>query len=309
MSKTKGNGLFWGNDVYWANAQYNARLYSMFRQQIISIAMSRFRWVNLPASCDERYLEFTLLTQGCATIAYPKSQKGIFYSTQVANTGRLNVYDNPVSWLSVGNNGWRFPVTHKNGVLVWDNTYRVPIINWIDIWARELVDIMKTMQMNRMHQKVPYILKGPQEKKFDMVNLYKQIAGGEPAVLATNGIDAVTLDVLNTEVPFYGKEFQELWQNQWNVIYQGLGIKNLPFKRERQVVEEVYSYSQPTDLMAEAFIEARRAAVDKLNMRFEEYLVAPVEVVWREDNVSANFNYMNNIAEQEGDDDDTSTNG
>ena len=71
----QSNPLMRGNDIYWASAAYNQRLFIMFRQQIIDLALTRFRWVNLPPTCDSRYLEWTLLFQGCATIAHPKSDE------------------------------------------------------------------------------------------------------------------------------------------------------------------------------------------------------------------------------------------
>ena len=309
MSKRRDgrNGLLWGNDTYWASAAYNTRLFQMYRQQIIELAMSRFRWVNMPATIDPRYLEWTLLTQGVATIAYPRTQKGTFYSTQVAYAAPPNVYDNPTRWVSVGNNGWRFNASPRTGVLVWDNQFRVPIIDWFDIWAREHVDIMRTMQMNRMHQKIPYVFKGPQEKRLDMVNLYKQVAGGEPAVLATNGIEAIDMDVLKTDVPYLGAELYTALENQWNEIYMGLGIPNLPFKQERQIEDEVKSQTAPSSLMALNPLDARRTALEYLKRRFPDYIDADAEVVWNQDNRSDNFNYLNNLPEREESEDDYAT--
>lgn len=292
------NKLMWGNDMYWATGAYNTRIFQMYRQQIMELAMSRFKWVGLPRTVDARYLEWTLLTQGIATIAYPKSQPGVFYGTQVAYASPLNVYDNPTRWQSIGNNGWRFQASPQRGVLVWDNEYRVPIIDWVDLWARELVDIRRTMQMNRMHQKIPYVFKGPQEKKLDMTNLYKQVAGGEPAILTTNGIEAIDVDVLKTDVPFLGSELYAAMQNQWNEIYMGLGIPNLPFKEERQIEDEVKSQTAPTSLMALNPLNARRQAVDTLLAKWPEQFPAGLDVVWNQDNRSDNFNFENNITEQ-----------
>ena len=292
------NGLNWGNENYWATADYNRRVFTMYRQQIFEIAMSRFKWVNLPDSCDARFLEWILLNQGVATIAFPRKQPGFFYSTQMTYNAPLNVYDNPTSWRSMGNNGWQFSVTPRNGVVVWDNEFRVPILDWIDIYARELTDLTRTGQLNRMHQKIPYILKGPQEKKLDMTNLYKQIAGGEPAILATNGIEAIDVSVLSTEVPWLGAEIYAAKENLWNEIFMALGVPNLPFKQERQIEDEVRSQTAPHSLAALNPLDARRAACDKLNTNFEQYLEHPVQVVWNEDLLSKNYNYFNNIPQR-----------
>ena len=42
-----------------------------------------------------------------------------------------------------------------------------------------------------------------------------------------------------------------------------------------------------------------------LNTRFEKYLDAPIEVVWNQDNISKNYDYMTNLQEQEENGDDT----
>ena len=74
-----------------------------------------------------------------------------------------------------------------------------------------------------------------------------------------------------------------------------LGINNLPFKAERQIEDEVESQNEPADLMALNPLECRREACKKLNYRFSDYLEKPINVVWRQDNMSDNYNIMNNM--------------
>lgn len=280
------------NEVYWQSAYYNQRYYQSFFNQCIELAMSRFKWLNLPPTCDARFLEWSLLFEGCATIAFPRKQPGVFYSTRAVPHGPFNIYFNPRKWDSYGENGWRFRVNSQNGVFVYDNMARYPIIADLSLYARELTDIMRTKQINRMQQKVPFVLKGPHEKEFDMLNIYKQIVGNEPAVLATNGIDLMDIEALNTSVPYLGRELGEEYRNMWNIIYTRLGIKNLPYKSERQIEDEVESMTVPAELMALSPLECRRKACDDLNNRFERYLTASIECVWNVDALSHNYALM-----------------
>lgn len=293
----KQNPLMIGDDFYWSSAAYNQRMYRMFREQIINLALSRFKWVGLPKTCDARYLEYTLLFQGVATIAHTKKQPNTYYSTMVAYDSPLNVYDNPTHWLSIGNNGWRFNANTHSGTLVWDTMLRIPITNWIDIYSRELVDVWRTKQINRLHQKVPFIIQGDQTKKLDMINIYKQIAGGEPAIIATNGLENMKIDVLKIDVPYLGDELQTEWQNIWNCVYTMLGIDNVPFKAERQVAEEIKSMTMPSSLMALNPLESRRQAIKKLK-HIDPITFADTQVVWNEDDDTANYRYDNNIMAQ-----------
>lgn len=285
-------------DMYWESAQYNSALFYMYRNQIIKLAMSRYKWVNLPVTCDERYLEMTLLRQGIATIAFPKRQRGIFYSTQVAQMSPPNIYDNPTKWISIGNNGWRFPCTNKNGVIVWDNRTRYPLMQMVDMWARELTDIRRTMQINRMHVKTPYLITCPPEQEQQAVNLYKQISGGEPAVIATNAISNIDVNVIKTDVPFLGDDLTAAEINTWAQVYQSLGIQNLTYKAERMVQDEVNKRDEPSDLMALDGLNCRREACELLNLRFGGYLDKPIECVWARDNRSDNYNFMHNIEDR-----------
>lgn len=287
-----------GLDNYWQTSDYNSALFMMYRQQIIKLAMNRFKWINLPPTCNERYLEMTLLFQGIATIAFPSKQRGTFYSTQVAQMSPPNVYDNPTKWLSVGNNGWRFKCSNRNGVIVWDNRARYPLMQMVDMWARELVDIRRTKQLNRMHVKTPYLIKCSPEQEQQAENIYKQMAGGEPAIITTTGIENIDIDVIKTDVPYLGEELTAEEINTWQQIYQMLGIENLTFKAERMVQDEVNKRDEPSDLIALDGLNCRREACEQLNERFSDYLEAPAACIWAKDNISQNFNFMANIKEQ-----------
>ena len=286
------------NYNYWQTANRNERLYQYYVNIITQMAMSRFRWLNLPPTCDERFLEWILCLQGVATIAFPKKQKGTFYSTQAVQQGVLNIYQNPTKWISYGNNGWQFFCDNSNGVIIYDNISRFPIMEGIELYANELTHIRMTKQINRMHQQTPWILKGPQEKRQDMVNMFKQVAGGEPAIIGTDGMSAIEIDTLDTQVPYLGHDLSEDEEATWKQIYTMLGLANVPFKAERQTEDEIMAQKSPTNLILLASLEERRRAARKLNERFGNFLKKPIQVVLRADNESENWNFEHNIQSQ-----------
>ena len=286
------------NHNYWQTADRNERLYRYYVNVIMQMAMSRFRWLNLPPTCDERYLEWVLCLEGVATIAFPKKQKGTFYTTQAVQKGVLNIYQNPTRWVSYGNNGWRFNCDWSNGVIIYDNISRFPIMEGIELYANELTHIRMTKQINRMHQQTPWILKGPQEKRQDMMNMFKQVAGGEPAILGTDGMDAIQYEVMTANVPYLGHDLSEDEEATWKQIYTMLGLANVPFKAERQTEDEIMAQKSPTNLILLASLEERRRAARKLNKRFGNYLKEPIKVVLRADNESENWNFEHNIQSQ-----------
>lgn len=280
--------------MYWQSQTYNTRLVNMYRNIIVQMAMSRFKWLNLPPKCDARFLEWTLLYEGVATIAFPRNQEGTFYSTRATFDSAPNVYDNFYKWRSTGNNGWNFYCTPNNGVLVWDNNTRYPLMSGIMIKAQELAHIQLTKEMNRFHQQIPWILKGPESRKNDMINIVKQVAGGEQAIITTNGFDDIEVEALMTNVPYLGEDLAQDEKNTWNDVYQMLGIENSTLKMERQTQDEVHAQKQPTTMVALASLSERRKAAEYLNEHFGQYLLKPIDVVWNADNRSENYNFLHN---------------
>lgn len=310
----KGRPLLWSRDNYWQSANYNSRLFTMLHDEIVGMALTRFKWINLPEGCDERYLEMTLLSQGIATIARPLKTIG---DMEIAGTWRSlmvsgweqapDMYGNPTRWQALGMNGYTFRVSPVNGYFVWDNHQRTPIFDRIDLWARELVDILRTMQQNRVHQKIPMIITGAQEKQLDKINYLKQVAGGELAVIANDDFSSVDVKAITDDVPYIGVELFEQYKNVWMEIYRGLGIDNLTEKAERLTNDEIAAQAEPSDLLALDELECRRAACRYLNKHFDEFAAKPLDVVWRQDNNSDNYNVLHNVKdfkEMEGGDSD-----
>lgn len=280
--------------VYWQTDAYNTQLYLALRDVVESMALTRFEYTGLPDTCDPLYLEYQLLYKGLATFARSK-KTGIWYTLQAVPNGTISVYGRPTAWEALGANGMRFEVTPHNGVLVWDNMTERPLMSLLSIYVRELVDIWRTRQINRMHQKVPFVIKGAQEKQIDMTNLVRQVAGGEPWIITTRGYDAMDIEVLggtaHLNMPYIGEELDASERNVWNDIYRALGVTNIAYKAERMVADEVRSQEEPTELRALDPLTRRRMAFDAANRRFG----TNVQVNWRHDWQSANFELQHNM--------------
>ncbi|MBR3159903.1 MAG: hypothetical protein IKF14_12500, partial [Atopobiaceae bacterium] len=248
---------------------------------------------GLPKTVDPLFLERQLLLGGHATIAQPKkgSKKGFWYSAKAVQTGPLGVYDYPKSWQAYNRDQLRFNATGKNGVWIYDNVMRFPLCAALDIFARELVDVQKTEQVNRFWQKLPFILVAPDDMDVSANNLLSQVMGGEPAIIANRYVKDMEPYRLGFDVPFLGRELNASEQNVLNKVYTILGIANLTFKSERMIEDEVHDMGEPSTLMALAALTERRRAAEYLNTRFG----MNVSVVWRTDYQSENFNLLESI--------------
>jgi hypothetical protein len=240
------------------------------------------------------------MLDGMATIAFPPSMRGTFFSTRAEYESILDVYDNPFQWDSIGNNGWRFHCTMFNGALVRDNSTRFPLLQGINLYARELAQIRITKNVNRFHQKMPVVWLVPEERKLDAINMIKQVAGGEPAVMAypefARDVQAMAMQ---TGVPYLAEQISQDEANVWNRVYQMLGIENSTLKMERQTQDEIQAHRSPSEIIRMASLSERRAACNHLNTMFPEYLIdGPISVEWNSDLESRNFNFQHDMVHQ-----------
>ena len=288
-----------GEKVYWQASELNQRYAQFFRSQLLQLALARFRWENLPATCDARYLETQLVFQGMATLAFPREHPNLCLSLKAVPHG-INMYGNAPYWMCQGENDTNFYADNKNGVMIYDNMLRTSTVGNFSLLAYDMADIMRTKQVNRMHIKTPVVLVGDERYRQQMNELFKQSAGHEAGVIATRGINNIDFEAKTTGVPFLGKELNEDLQNTWNLAFTFLGISNLPFKTERQTADEVRDYSEPTDLLALNPLSCRREACDKFNDRFVTRVWGretpkPLGCYWHEDFESRSFNAMRDL--------------
>ena len=281
-------------DVYWQSAAYNEAVYLGICDIIDNIALARFRWDGLPKTCDARYLETTLYQQGIATISAPNkaaADAGAFFSLQCIMRGTPNMYGNPSKWRALGDNGTSFNADGRTGYFCYDNLTRRPTLNLLRIYARELTDIIRTQQIDRMHLKTPYLITAPKGMEMTVLNTLKQLLGGEPAIVGNPALSNVDVSVISTGTDFHGAELTAAEANVWNKIYAALGVPNLTYKAERQIEDEVRANTAPTNLMTLSPLQCRRTCADYLNERFG----LDIRPVWNVDYESDNFNSIHGI--------------
>ena len=286
---------FYG-DRFWETANYNFRTYNKNLDMLLALAVNRFRWEGLPETCDARYLEKTLHRNGIATLSHPAGQSvPVLTTLQALPNGEYNMYGLPTRWRAVGYDGLTdYEVSDDNGVLCYYSYSRVSPWNALEIYARKMAHYERTEDVNLSQQMKPFIGIAPQEKRMELVNLLKQVEGGEPAILGDEGLAKLVdnVKVIDTKVPLITEELARSHQNIFNQALLYLGIPHLAFEKgERMIEDEARANTAPTNVMLLDCLQARREFCDKVNRKFG----LDVQVYFNEDLESYNFNYTNNI--------------
>ena len=180
------------------------------------------------------------------------------------------------------------------------------------MYARRLTTIDRTLDINMLQQRTPYVITGPNEKKADVANVLKQIAGGEPAIVGLSSLtEHIKIEAVNTGVPCLAGEIDAAKRSLWDDIYRFLGIPSVENKTERMITGEVKSQNASSEIMSLDPLNCRREAADAWNrLNYSTAARAdrkPIEVVWAQDYRSDNFEAENNKLTnmEEGADDGT----
>ena len=295
MSRKNRNDFF--ADNFWQSANFNQRAYAKNMSMLISLAINRFRWTGLPDTCDARFLEWQLHRTGMATMCHEKDLPDVWQTLIASPFGEFDVYGYPLLWRATGyGDATNYDVSRENGELCYYSFSRTNPWNALEIFARKLTHYERTEDINLFHQHKPFVFIAPQAQQQQLANLFKQVAGGEVAVLGDKGMANIAQDVtkIDTEVPLITEDLARSKLNVLSDAMTFLGIPTLKFEKgERMIEEEVRATSAPTTIMLLDCLQARRDFCKKMQ-RFG----FDINVYFNDDIESYNFNYLSNIEAQ-----------
>ena len=99
--------------------QSNMLTYNSYVKRITELALSRFKWNNLPSTCDSRYLELGLFEKG-QMLFFNDDVMG-YLSLNFNANGQFDVYNYPISRVAYANNGYYNTLSNKDSVIVYNN--------------------------------------------------------------------------------------------------------------------------------------------------------------------------------------------
>lgn len=281
----------------WESDQLNKLTYAKNFSMLVSLAVNRFRWVGLPDTCDERFLEWQLHKCGMATICHQKDLPDVWQSLICSPQGKFDVYGYPLQWRATGfGDATNYEVTRETGDICWYSRSRTNPWNALDIYAQKLTRYDRTEDINLSHQRKPWVFIAPQAQANQLENLLKQVSGFEEYVLGDKGLGNLVNDLnkIDTGVPLITEDLARSRLNVLNEALMFLGIPHLAFEKgERMIEDEARANTAPTNVMLLDCLSARRDFCRKM-----ERFGLDLEVYFNEDLESYNFNYLGNIEAQ-----------
>ena len=246
----------------------NNYTYMQYAYRLMELSISMFEWKNLPEGIDERFLEMVLFTDGHA-VFFKDDELGDYLALQCLINGKLNVYRIPIKRRAFAVNGYQKQLTDKDSVIIFNNMLHTN--SWLDVkmFAKRLYNLDRIIDVNANAQKTPILIKGNEQQRLTLNNLYKEYDGNAPVIFADKSLDMNALQVLSTQAPYVADKIYQLKTQIWNEALTYLGISNVSFqKRERMVSDEVTRSQGGTVASRYSRLNARRQACEQINKMF-----------------------------------------
>ena len=251
----------------WESAYLNNRTYLMYYNRLLELAINMFEWKGLPTSVDERFLELTLVSDGYAVYFDDEVLGNLCLQCMIG--GNLDVYRIPIERTAYATNGYQARLTSADSVIIFNNYTHTNCLLDIEMYARRLYEIERTIDVNVIAQKTPLIVRADENQRLTLKNLYMQYDGNEPFIFGDKQLDMDGIKVLKTDAPYIADKLNILKRQIWNEALTYLGIENSNTeKKERLVSDEVTTNLGAVEAQRFCRLNARRQAAEKINAMF-----------------------------------------
>lgn len=257
--------------MYKSNSQkLNNLVYTDYFIRLMLIAKTLFKWENLPNNINEKWIEKYLFTEG-RCVFYKDSTLGLMVA-RMGESGMVNCYDEPTLLNPIATNyHYTGPELYngKNCVIIGNNDEYFPTAPTIDLYARKLTNIDRTIDVNIEAQKSPVIVKCTEKQKLTMKQVFSQRKDNEPLIFADKNLDMSDVSVLDLKPPMVFKELQLEKHMIYNECMTYLGVNNANLdKRERLISSEVNANNDQLNVNEDVMLKTREHACKLINEMF-----------------------------------------
>lgn len=263
------------------NAKYFTSVtYSTWFNRLYNIAISRFEWLNLPDTCNEKFIEQVLFFNGFM-VGYKDTALNSFLIMPCTNNSVLDIFGYPAKVNAYGYNGYMSQnltpytitlgeePTRADAALLYANYSRCPDLPAVLYFARKLTKIDRTIDVNINVQKTPYIISCGENQRLTVANMFKQVDNFEPAIITTKfyGLNGEKpINVMDLKPPFVADKMQTLKRQVYQEALTYLGIEaNTSEKAERQITEELTANMGETESMRQSPLASRKQFCKEFN--------------------------------------------
>ncbi len=269
----------------------NEQLFITTFMRLFNEALNRYKITGLPDTCNERVILESLILYGCATFF---NYEGNVLSLPSAPSGRgWNIYGDPLSaWVYSRNGLFNKEIDlfvkggdnsalikrgmsgqingNPVGCMVWESQNRYPFLNTIIFYAEAITDTLRTIDVNRLWLKHPFIPVCEESLIPTVKKLFNDYNNNQDFLPVSTGIlDVDKFDLKNLDVsPDAIKSAIELCEWYESKFREQCGVKansQVDKKGENLTSTEINVNEEYTDGKDNSIVEYINTQLDFVN--------------------------------------------
>lgn len=246
---------------------------SFWYSRLYSIYTNVFRFEGFPFP-DEiykdciNYMLFCLYNTGQYGLG--KNSHGIPSGGTVAGVGGLTWY-NSYTRYEITNAVESFQCEREDIALCYLTNAKIPFAYFLNYYAKLLINIDKTIEINLNGQRTPAILRAKEGQEASVQLAYSKIAGFEPVVLGYNNLLDTTNGVIAYQPPadYNADKLEMLKHDILNDYFQIFGVTSKPIEKKTVVIsDEIHADVDAMEICKESFLECFQDFAKQVNAIF-----------------------------------------
>ena len=259
------------------NLNMNMASYYKELYKLLNIAISVFKWNNLPEGIDERQLELWLISRGFAIFFYDEDLKYDMKARAPEGYAVLEgTMHGPIDFYNLGidrnvysANGYNKNLDESNSVVIFNNRLRTPEIFALMLYAQRIAEIDRTIDVNVQNQKSPKVIHCEDSQRLTMKNFIMKVIGNMYTIFADKNLNTSNIEVFDMTVPFVGEDLDRLKRRYTSEAMTYLGIEGVDSdKKERLIGQEILRGMGDVEAMRFTRLTARQQAAKEINDKF-----------------------------------------
>ena len=257
-----------GKNEFSESLELNMQRYRYYLNRFKELSISRFKWLNMPPSCNARFLENCLFNFGIA-VFFVDEEAQLPLTLKAINAGQLNCYNEWSRYYGYGIGYHSRLLTPADSVLIYNNMLHANTFPVAEMYARRLYQIDRSIDINAKAMRTPKVVKCNDKQRLSVVNFLKQMDGGETNIIVDSSLNLNDITVLDISAPYIADKLQELKMQLWNEALTYLGISNsVVNKKERLITDEIITNQGSMYASRNSALEERQNACEKINAMF-----------------------------------------
>lgn len=235
---------------------------------LYNIAITRFKWVNLPSEIDPVFLENMLFYYGRGAF-FKDDIADLFAVMKVNESGTMDIYDH-------GNQRFAYSINYQkelekdNSVLLYDSMSEYPTADIISMHAYSLAQMRISRDINIIANRTPVVVAGSTEQALTSRNVIKQIIDGIPFIHLKKGIYGnENVQALKTDAPVLFNELNTAMRWEMSDALTYLGVDSFySDKKERAVSGETSGNNGEVEMNRNSCLIRRKRSCEQINKLF-----------------------------------------